>query len=120
MYGTEEDRFNDGPNKVPDGVDVVISHGPPAFPGLSGYNLDVSERGEHCGCEKLARALERVKPRLCCFGHIHEGWGAAKMDWDSRRLDVNTLNADGGGKETLLVNAAINELVKGWYVDIGL
>lgn len=126
MYGTEEDRFNDGPNKVPDRVDVVVSHGPPAFTGLSGCSLDVSERGEHCGCEKLAKALKRVKPRLCCFGHIHEGWGAAKMDWDSRRLenasfgDVNTLNADGGGKETLLVNAAISGDMKGWYVDIGL
>jgi hypothetical protein len=126
LYGPEEDRFNDGPHKVPEGVDLVVSHGPPAFPGLSGYRLDVSERGEHCGCEKLAKALERVKPRLCCFGHIHEGCGAAKMDCVSWRLenasfgDVNTLDAAGGGKETLLVNAAISGDMKGWYVDIGL
>ena len=125
-YGEEEDRFNNGPNKVPEGVDVVVSHGPPAFPGLDGYKLDVSERGEHCGCEKLAKALERVRPRLCCFGHIHGGRGAAKMDWVSWRLgnasfgDEDTLDANGGGKETLLVNAAVKGDMKGWYVDIGL
>ena len=80
LYGTKEDRFNYGPHKVPEGVDLMVAHGPPALPGLSGYDLDVSKRGEHCGCEKLAKALERVKPRLCCFGHIHEGCGAAKID----------------------------------------
>lgn len=58
--------------------------------------------------------MERVRPRLCCFGHIHEGCGAAKMDWVSWELrdasfgDGDTLDANGGGKETLLVNAAIN------------
>lgn len=31
-----------------------------------------------------------------------------------------TLDANRGGKETLLVNAAVKGDMKGWYVDIGL
>lgn len=88
MYGSEEDRFNDGPHKLPEGVDTVVSHGRPAFTGLSGHKIDASKGVEHRGCKKLATALERVKPRLCCFGHIHEGCGgAAKLDWGCKHAE---------------------------------
>jgi Icc-related predicted phosphoesterase len=54
---------------IPSGVDVLVTHGPPY-----GYG-DIVYRGERVGCEDLTRELDRVKPRLHLFGHIHEDKG---------------------------------------------
>ena len=43
--------------------------------------LDAVQNGEHVGCEHLLRAVKRCRPKLHCFGHIHEGWGAQKVEW---------------------------------------
>lgn len=94
-YGTE-DRFNLGIHPIPADVDIVMTHGPPSFQ-ISAYDLDINGKGEHCGCEKLAKAIRRVKPRLHCFGHLHEGRGAAYALWDNDTLDP---------KITLLVSAS--------------
>ena len=29
----------------------------------------------------LFAAVARVKPKVHCFGHIHEGWGARVVSW---------------------------------------
>jgi Icc-related predicted phosphoesterase len=55
---------------IPEGADIVITHGPPA--GV----LDLTVSGENAGCADLLLALEdRVRPKLHVFGHIHEGSG---------------------------------------------
>lgn len=54
---------------IPEGVDVLVTHGPPA-----GYG-DLVWNGERVGCEDLTRQLDRVKPKLLFFGHIHEDRG---------------------------------------------
>ena len=56
-------------DKVPGDTDILITHGPPA--GI----LDRNCAGEHTGCEDLRLAVERIKPRLHVFGHIHEAYG---------------------------------------------
>ncbi|KAF2154144.1 hypothetical protein K461DRAFT_267200 [Myriangium duriaei CBS 260.36] len=64
-----------GPHET-DTIDIMITHGPPY--GL----LDMSARGNiKVGCPHLLNALQHCRPRLHCFGHIHEGWGAALVDW---------------------------------------
>jgi predicted DNA-binding antitoxin AbrB/MazE fold protein len=51
--------------------------------------MDATYRDENVGCEHLLRAARRCKPRLHCFGHIHEGWGAQKVKWkEGEELDV--------------------------------
>lgn len=72
-------------NPVPEWseVDVIMTHGPPM--GI----LDEVYNGGHVGCEHLLRAARRCKPRMHCFGHIHEGWGAQKIQWkEGDELDV--------------------------------
>lgn len=60
-----------------------MTHGPPM--GV----LDAVQSGDHVGCEHLLRAMRRCKPKLHCFGHIHEGWGAKKVKWQGGdELDV--------------------------------
>lgn len=62
---------------------MVMTHGPPF--GV----LDAVQSGDHVGCEHLLRAMRRCKPKLHCFGHIHESWGAQKVKWESGdELDV--------------------------------
>jgi len=88
-YFRNQDRYNPAhlatpqavpiaENPVPDfpTTDVMMTHGPPM--GIR----DETRRGEHVGCEHLLRALRRCRPRLHCFGHIHEGWGAERVRWN--------------------------------------
>jgi len=66
---------------VPPSTDILLTHGPPH--GV----LDTTVGGEQVGCEELTRALERIRPRLHVFGHIHECRGT------QQRTDRLTINA---------------------------
>lgn len=61
---------------IPKGTDILVTHGPPF--GI----FDETEDELRVGCEDLRKAVqERVKPRIHCFGHIHEGGGSiAEID----------------------------------------
>lgn len=56
---------------IPAGLDILVTHGPP-------YGIfDETINKTHAGCEELKKAVqERVRPRIHCFGHIHEGGGS--------------------------------------------
>lgn len=111
----------------------MMTHGPPR------YILDRTEDDVAAGCEHLLRAVCRARPRLHCFGHVHNGWGAMKGSWDtstkleagkeddcfdvsdrnplfvaqnsSRKLGKAAVTAEGmgHGEHTLFVNAAIED-----------
>lgn len=70
------DDVNDRANDDAMDIDIMLTHGPPQ--GI----LDMTNTGEAVGCEHLRRAVERCKPLLHCFGHIHESWGAVVKRWD--------------------------------------
>lgn len=59
---------------IPDDTDVLITHGPPF--GI----LDTVESGMRVGCEDLANALKRFKPKVHVFGHIHSSYGMVERD----------------------------------------
>lgn len=61
-------------------VDIMITHGPP-----KGHR-DGLEDGCNVGCAHLLRAMQTCRPQLHCFGHIHEGYGAHKVNWDNATL----------------------------------
>ena len=60
---------------IEEGVDVVVTHGPPQ--GV----MDFSHQWKRAGCNDLFAAVARARPRIHCFGHIHEGWGAKLVAW---------------------------------------
>ena len=61
-------------NRIPLDTDVLITHGPPK--GI----LDLDRKLESAGCECLARKLPSLRQlKLHCFGHLHSGYGAAKI-----------------------------------------
>lgn len=69
------------PHPIPEDtdIDIVMTHGPPY------KHLDHTSGGHDAGCPHLLAALDRVRPRLACFGHIHEGWGADRVVWKPRQ-----------------------------------
>lgn len=70
--------------QIPTGIDILVTHGPPS--GI----LDFSKFGnEHVGCQDLRREMERIKPKVHVFGHIHGSYGIVQTP------------------QTLFVNAAV-------------
>ncbi len=70
---------------IPDEIDILLTHSPPY--GI----LDEVVGGENVGCEELRNALDRRRPPLHVFGHIHEQRGSL-IDGDT--LLVNACNCD--------------------------
>lgn len=57
-------------NKIPAGIDILISHGPPIGHG------DLCHGGIRAGCVELLSTIQnRVKPKYHVFGHVHVGYG---------------------------------------------
>ncbi|EHK42263.1 hypothetical protein TRIATDRAFT_77428 [Trichoderma atroviride IMI 206040] len=59
-------------------IDIAITHGPPH--GM----LDMSVERKRIGCPQLFAAVAKAQPRIHCFGHVHEGWGARLVTWRSQ------------------------------------
>ena len=62
---------------IPEGTDIIVSHGPPY-----GYGDAVDPRfwtrhneDPHLGSKELVTAIDRVKPSVVVCGHIHSGHG---------------------------------------------
>ncbi|XP_077999225.1 metallophosphoesterase MPPED2-like [Glandiceps talaboti] len=57
-------------NKIPEGIDILITHGPPL-----GYG-DMNFGEQRTGCVELLQTIQkRVRPKYHVFGHIHEAYG---------------------------------------------
>lgn len=68
-YMASETRLDEIYGQIPEGLDVLITHGPPK------WILDQNLRNDHCGSEALARHVQRAKPEHHIFGHIHQSHG---------------------------------------------
>lgn len=61
---------------IPDDTDVLITHSPPY--GIGDF---VPWNNNHHGSPTLYKEIvERIRPKIHCFGHIHEGYGIKEMD----------------------------------------
>lgn len=63
---------------IPDDIDILISHSPPfgILDEVEGYH---NGKMINTGSYQLLEAIERVKPRLMFFSHIHEHGGKYLM-----------------------------------------
>lgn len=73
--------------KIPEGIDVLITHGPPQniLDETAGYHEVTYARErytppEHVGCFDLAQRVKIVKPKIHVFGHIHHSYGSLVKD----------------------------------------
>lgn len=61
--------------KIPDDVDVLITHGP-----AYGILDTVVGRYEHLGSVTLSERISKIKPKIHICGHIHSGRGIIEKD----------------------------------------
>lgn len=94
---------------VPSDTDILLTHGPP-YKHLDGA-LGV-------GCRDLALEVERVRPRLVVFGHIHVDYGQEDVTFNNLRKDYERIRASESGWMTVLV--MVLRLVCMWLVPRGL
>lgn len=74
-------------DRIPEDTDVLVTHEAPM--GI----LDKSEEGYYLGSEGLRLAvIERVKPKVHIFGHIHEGYGTIEIN-GTRFVNASYCNA---------------------------
>lgn len=78
-------------DQIPYNTDILVTHGPPL--GILDATDNTVNKAERLGCADLRDAVERVKPRLHVFGHIHGGHGQLVLKHE--------------GPNTICVNAAI-------------
>ena len=78
-------------DKIPEDTDFLITHGPPY--GI----LDEAPRQigfDHVGCKDLRVAVEKIKPRIHAFGHIHYSGGQTYSMVGCPTTCVNAAMAD--------------------------
>ena len=63
-------------SKIPLDTDIVVTHTPPK------YHCDENRERRSSGCCALREALWRVRPRMSICGHVHEGRGVQRVNWD--------------------------------------
>lgn len=70
-YNVDRGKLDEKWKDIDEDTDIVVVHSPPKT--ILDLVLDrYSGRLEHCGCAALKRhVLDRIKPKLCLFGHIH-------------------------------------------------
>lgn len=89
-YGSWAFQYDGGhPFNIPPGVDLAVTHGPPL--GV----LDYATSGDYAGCPILFSSIRKARPRVHCFGHIHEAWGAYYGHWAVETTPSSQAGASG-------------------------
>ncbi|KAI9729102.1 MAG: hypothetical protein M1828_000187 [Chrysothrix sp. TS-e1954] len=99
-----EDIWTD---KVPSNTDVLVTHGPP-YKHLDGALSS--------GCRYLAQEVERSRPRLVVFGHIHVGRGQEDIVFDGLRKSYESVRAGEAGWMTIMFMAL--QVLCTWLVPV--
>ncbi|KAM0435905.1 hypothetical protein ACHAPT_002797 [Fusarium lateritium] len=81
------------------GTDIVITHGPPQ--GI----MDMTTERRRIGCSQLFAAVAKAQPRLHCFGHVHNGWGAKLVAWRPTISDKPSHFSDIDHEKSLVVES---------------
>jgi len=82
-FGVREREYEEVWGRIPEGLDILITHGPPL------RILDSAPNKFHLGDPGLLKVVQERAPRLHVFGHIHHSHGTAQIG------------------QTLFVNAAV-------------
>src|ERR1035437_1818567 len=86
-FNRPEEKLIEHWKAIPDNTDVLITHSPP---------YDIFDFGiytnDHVGSPSLYwEIVERIKPKLHCFGHVHQGRGIKVIE---NTTFINASNVD--------------------------
>ena len=68
-YNVKRSKLDRYWNEIPENTDILVTHGPPM--GVLDY-VSIEGGFLNVGCKALMNNVERVKPKLHVFGHIHD------------------------------------------------
>lgn len=68
-FNKKREKMHEHWINVPDDIDIFITHGPPK--GILDLSFDRQNNLERCGDLSLLKRILEIKPKLVCFGHIH-------------------------------------------------
>ena len=96
-FNRPESKLKEHWSAIPDKTDVLITHCPPYM--IMDY---VPYSMQHEGSPSLYKeVVERIKPKIHCFGHIHEGYGIKIID------DITFINASNLDGDYMCVNEPV-------------
>jgi len=87
-YYQPDDQLRERWAAIPARPDVLITHTPPV--GI----LDRNRRGRSLGCPLLAEQLDRIRPRVHVFGHVHASRGICRRG-ETTYVNASQLRRDG-------------------------
>ena len=91
-------------SKIPDDIDFLLTHGPPY--SIRDFNVST---GDPLGCPALLdEIVNRVRPRIHLFGHMHESRGASFYTSDDNH-PLEDGRRHGKAHGILFVNLAIHQ-----------
>lgn len=102
--GTELARKWEG---IPHGLDILVTHGPPWGILDFVYNQTICGKIKHLGCKDLHNRIQKVKPRIHSFGHIHDSYGVKELIWDDSQKTTTFINASNCNEQYNPDNAPI-------------
>lgn len=65
--------------------------------------MDYTDSKQRAGCPDLFSAIARARPRIHCFGHIHEGWDAKMITWRDQLTENPSHFTDIDNDESTLI-----------------
>lgn len=77
QYRPDQEHSSD----ISNDMDIVITHSPPRGV-LDRLDQERRSSGARAGSESLFTAVAQARPKMHCFGHIHESWGAKAVAWN--------------------------------------
>jgi len=88
-FNKPEERLLPHWQAVPDDTDILITHSPPYM--IGDY---VPWAKKHEGSHTLYKeVVERIKPKIHCFGHIHEAYGIKEL-YGIKFINASCLDGD--------------------------
>lgn len=73
FYMTDRAKIYKHWELIPTDTDILVTHGPPKH--ILDLSHDAIGRLEHCGDSSLFKKVLEIKPKIHCFGHIHNSNG---------------------------------------------
>ena len=94
---------------IPSDTEILVTHGPP-------YGIfDETDDQRHLGCQDLLEQVQkRIRPRIHCFGHIHEGGDSKKEIAGTTYINCSHLDKNYRPvNPPIIVNLTISNLREG-------
>ena len=86
-FEKEEDLLEGLAQRVPEGLDILVSHIPPF--GL----LDANKQGISNGSRTLLAEIDRTRPAVTICGHVHVARGRYTFPWGGQLHNVAAVDA---------------------------